>query len=367
MATPPRVNDLSRWTPALVLGAVLLLLGSMLLVLLVRRELGIFPSAVNTRPSGMAALAELLRRDGLEVSLDRRDLPRFRSQDLVLAFAAEPIDDFFAAEPEEAVETPIERAMAKHVAAGGRLVYAQVPGDFDDATRRAEEILEGRYRFRFDPHFAAARAPYPSLPVPSNAFEVRVGRVTLLATAQPFTNRHLDELDHARFILDLVRREAQPGGRVVFAEAVAGNVETVGVFGAIGDWAVAARNQILLLLLVVAWSVGVRFGAPWRPKVVQRGFKDLSEATAEVLRRGKKAGFALELIAHEALERIRHAQRAPAGAKLAELDMPEDTRDLLKRASLAGEHGLDPREATRLAGRLLASVREFERDSRARR
>lgn len=353
-------NLVAIWAGLLVLTAAL--------VLFSRSEGASRPSAVNTRPSGMAAFAELLRRDGFEVVFDRSSRPELRATDLAIAVSAPSEDVLGLLSGRNLEREEEERAQAKiledHLKKGGALIETQVPLDLDAASRsldRVEMALAGQtYTVARARNFTASSI---LLDVPQ-----KDARYSRPEDGLFLNNRFLDEYDDAAYGLALVRGLA-PGKRVVFLEALAGNRQAETLLSSLGDWAIAARNQILLLFLVVIWTMGRRFGVPETDDTPQRGVRELVDAVADVFRRSKQARFALSTVRAEVLERIRLALRAPVGSKEADLvaKTPPELREAMAhtRRLLEGEK-LGPDVAMSAAKRLLHAIQAFERDSRVR-
>ncbi|MFW5698010.1 MAG: hypothetical protein ACOCX1_05590, partial [Fimbriimonadaceae bacterium] len=125
-----------RMGGALLLAAVLLVAG--LLLFADRDESQSFPSAQNALPSGTAAFAELLRRDGFNVEIARSR--RFSPQqgDLVIAYRTNAEGNFWLTEPSADLSQPVAK---EWVEAGGHVLEVIVPLGFMELVGETESRL----------------------------------------------------------------------------------------------------------------------------------------------------------------------------------------------------------------------------------
>ncbi|MCH7902994.1 MAG: hypothetical protein IH944_00335 [Armatimonadetes bacterium] len=386
---------MNRWGFSFTIwGLVGLLVISLTVLFISRSEPQSFPSTTNVKPSGVAAFAELLRRDGFDVSLNREQKPRLEPDDLVI-FVTLPYEPFGAfqdvfdeLESEEFEEgpyvSPTEEALAVHVLLGGRVLQVFMTKGFSEASKLSEAALRlssnvtgsGEYLVNARPYLDASttlpisEAAYRGWSYPGATFTLHYpaqeGAVVTVADGIGMTNRFLGDNDNAAFYLYLVRQMAGHSKRVVFVEAGIGNFDTTTVYTMLGSWSAAARWQVLLLLAVIIFTFGVRFGLPDRRRSVQRGSRELVEAVATAMRRGKKSGTALNLLLQEVDERIRKATGTPASSDRLKLlrGVPTSLREQYLAVEEMVAFETSASRAAVAAQALLAALEAFEADTR---
>ncbi len=314
-------------TPHIAIGLGGLLGFCAMLLLFSKTEIDAWPSSSHTGPSGLAALERLLEKDGYKTSANRSPLLPTKGSELIIA----PI---IVDKPEGFIEivggesaTPIQRALARHAAKGGRLLQIQVPQDFNLASRTASNLTVNSQNNRY-----TIKAPFPmedspqmvqeaalpgtdekvvpsqpaplfshdqgisSLPV-ARLQKMGKGVVISLDSGIIAVNRHLADENNADLVLELVRRLAPAGSEVVFAEASFGNQTEGGLGGALGSWFSAARNQAIILLITISISFAVRFGLRRPEKVTVRGARDMIDALAAQLAGTSDRVFVLKCLA----------------------------------------------------------------------
>ena len=379
-------------TGAWLLAGFLLITAALLFS--ARSERMAYPSATNSRASGYAAFAELLRRDGYSVRIDRSLSPRLDRDSLVISsFFRDPemytleLEGRVFPEPESEEEEKVEpyvESLERHVKAGGSVLSIQHRIFFDRATRLSNDP-RAIITSSDEDLFYEINAPYGSIMTALGDFEeidyygwymgeypfvtYRAsgdGVTVMMADGLLATNRFLDREQNAEFMLDLVRRLAAPGSEVVFVEAGIGNYETPSVARTLGGWAVAARWQGLLLFVVLLFTLGRRFGLAERDRAVHRGSRELFDAVADIFRRTSNTGLALDNVLGECDQRMRAVLRGPRSLKRNELlqRVPHDLREQYLNVSELAVARTSPRVATSAAARLLELLERFESDSR---
>lgn len=366
--------------PSVVWVLLGLLLAASALFLFARSAARSFPSIESTLPSGAAVFAELLRREGFEVVLDTDDDPDLPKDALVIAYFV-PVG-FFGGSNE--YET---KALAEWVEGGGVLLGLTLSADFDDASRAAQarEASNGAHatlalRQRITVSQTAGSSPTGSFPTAGDeALAIRVlsddsplvvagdrdkGVIVEVGDALGSTNRFIDKEQNAAFYLDLVRAVA-PGKKVVFVEALFGNTRNVGLLARLGSWASAAWWQFLLFAIVVTYTLGKRFGLPERDRRTQRGARELVDAFADTMNRGRQRQLALSLIAADVELRLRRLLALDVDADERELSrhLPADLAAALAEAKDLPEK-LPPAQGARIARRLVGLCDDFERERR---
>lgn len=231
-------------------------------------------SSYATTPTGTAALAALLERDGRRVRRLRAPLEERRPPVGVTVFVLDPVR----------LSGGEAAALARFVRGGGRLVAAG-----RGVERLAAELRAGAPTAAADgPRVLRVAAPAPetaevrevrasgerawvdaggALPLLAAggrtgavALDVAEGRLLLLADAGPLQNRALAEADNAALALGL----AGPRGRdVAFVESIHGYEEATGLAAIPGRWVLAVAGLALAALLF-ALARGRRFGPPER-------------------------------------------------------------------------------------------------------
>jgi hypothetical protein len=367
--------------PAAAYALTALLAASVVLLLFGREGSRTNPTIESSRPSGLRAAAEVLRAAGYRVVQDTSSRPRLSGNDLVVVVE---IDDWQALDrPPDSPERRAFGMAMRHVEAGGAGIRLTLPGDFDAASRRmSDEIVEARNPYRQnDPPIRVLRG-LPDLPFePSGRARVsllRAGtgplaedwafispdagpRAVRIAEAMSLTNRYIDRAGHAIGLLKIVNAIAHEGGRVVFAEATFGNVREPSLAAELGPWMVALQWQFGLLFLVVAYSLGKRFGLPQAGRVREQGAMESVDAFATLMMRARRPGLALHLLADRAEARARAALRLPREAPLTYMGIAPAA--LLEALAIAreGEVRWTVREAASHAARIQAIVEEIER------
>ena len=393
-STADQGRGLAKWavtTGAWVLAGLLLV--TVALIFSAREERRGFPSVTNLRASGYAAFAELLRRDGYQVSLDRTISPQFDRSDLVvsttfsndlLQAAEDPFnEEETSAEP--AKELPYQRAIKDHVGKGGTVVelYNSVGFDFVSAQVSDPRTVtpgsgKGRasklslpYGSAFAQQLAPAPGSYPAWSTSESAYiaykKEGEGMLVTVADGLPLTNRHLDENDNAAFFLDLFRSLAPHGSRIVFVEDGIGNSEEPTVARVLGPWAVVARAQVILLFLVLIYSFGKRFGLPETERRKVRASRELFDAVSDVLRRTHNTGLALDNLLIECDQRMRRVLRVPTKTTRHDIlqSVPKELREQYLNVSELAVGNSKPNVARDASARLLELLAAFERDSRS--
>ncbi|MBS1709547.1 MAG: hypothetical protein JSS65_12610 [Armatimonadetes bacterium] len=359
--------------------ALLALLGvSFVLLVFAKDEKLTNPTIESTYPSGLSAFAELLRRDGYQVSLDKKVRPQFHNGDLVLCVQVDKYRPPFASDHH--IEK-VEEAIDKFVNGGGAELRLKIPNDYEEASRDTtiseESPLPGL------PAKKVAIRRLQDTPVPDGG-ERRLattataqwhdGRIVTVEHGLGATNRYLAQGDNAEVYLQYVHMLAPKGSRIVFPEALIDNIEHEGPLDSLGPWAVAGRTQAYLLALVVVGTLAIRFGSPLKEEVRQRSSRDMVDAVSEIFRRGGKAQYALSMALDDTYDRFRLGIGAPVGVSQAHLKerMPEALLQAVSMAEKTLQTGSDDgwggqSRSLRAVQELDRQARAFEHDTRQRR
>jgi hypothetical protein len=299
-------------------------------------------SSYATAPTGLAAYADLLARDGRRVT-QLRDAPARAHLD--------PGSTVVLLDP-DIVRRADAEALQRFLVAGGRLVAggAEAPGWLDAVLRRppswsGEGIRVARTRTRV-PETAGVRRVETAgrgswaragqaRPVLGAGGRTRAlllvtqydrGRIVLLADASPLQNRFLAHADNAKLGLSLA---GPPGRPVAFVESVHGYGRASGVGAIPTSWRFALGGLVLAALVLI-WARGRRLGPPEaleRPLPPPR--REYVEALAALLERSRDPAAAVGPLQAELRRRLE--RQGPGGlspdevqAALAAPKRPED-------------------------------------------
>lgn len=362
----------TRDSLTLVFLALLGLTAVAALLAVAGRDQRVWPSIAHRQPSGMAAFAELLRRDGYQVELEAYQRPQFPPEALVVSVDLPQDMGLFALDG--TTRALVDSALLSHLAAGGPRMTLVMGEEFERASRNMSEatvqdLQTGRTYQLVTDHLYNWVDGDSLIATESSTWVYVYDREVYVTSALPFTNRFLDEGDNAELALSLVRRIVPPGSTVVFYEASFGNIAERRFFGTLGSWAVAAQWQVILLLLVVAWTLGKRFGLPAGEYVRERGTRELVDALAETMRSGRQYSWAGLMVRKQALSRARRVLRLPTGTPDSEVvdRLSEPAREALFHLEASCRSWSRPKQVVQAASRFDAAMRDFERRSTRRR
>lgn len=339
----------------LVIAASLFVLGT--------RERRAAPSAFSYGPSGTAAFVQLLRNAGYRVEITRRSKPALTPETLAIGFLIKEVD---AWNPEAHAEDESARKhFRESLARGARALLVQIPADFSQATRTA---AQGTMSARFDASlvsddgqthfeitrggvsFASPNDPFPDEAAPPYVavletegdplLEIQAIDKGLLATVLDgtgATNRFLDRAQNADFLLwavGMINPDRRP---ILILESMSGEAVDPGLLGTLGSWATAAWWQFVLVLVVVAYTLGRRFGLPEVARSRQRSGRELVDAYADVMRRARRPEVALQKIVAEVDRELRRKFNIAPDLSTARRNerLPKNLTDTLTQAEIA--------------------------------
>jgi hypothetical protein len=309
-----------------------------------QRETRAFPSAESVAPSGTAAFSRLLEQQGYSVVADRRRQPRLRPDDLAVAFVIVDTPFTLLGEGTDTPNDPLSptfQHLHEHLSQGGRVLLLPVSYDFPAASRAAfdrgsvsvDSATGDEFQVVASTLIASEEATVrlapdaSSVPLFTSGEDAFVtgslhenGVAVILSDGIIATNRFLDREDNAQVLESVVRALSSPDGRVVIAEASFGNVQEPGLLASIGRWAQAGWNQLLLLVALIVFTLGKRFGVAETERGRQRGARELLDALADTLLRAKADRLSMQLALTRADSEIR------SFLKLAR-DAPNERRD----------------------------------------
>ncbi|MES1228089.1 MAG: hypothetical protein ABUL72_05415, partial [Armatimonadota bacterium] len=341
-------------TIRLVVGlAVILLALSAVLALSSKDDVKSFPTIEGRTPSGLLAFAENLRQDGYQVVMDRSTRPKLQKGDVpvVIDLTDDPaIKKVLGVDPETNTSewqdkgslVKFKEAITDYVAKGETGLVLNISTEFQDATTAATVTkvqMEGSAKTLdvTDSHPTegtfhetgknSSFTLWSKLPTDTQKKEkevgpgavelstLKAGRFVTVTDAIGFTNRFITQDDNAAYALAVIRSTIDHGHRLVFLENSFGNTKDRGLLDSAGEWAVTAMQQFVLLVLVIVFTVAVRFGSPRTPRIEEKGVRSMVDAMGANLGRLRHPSFALTLFLDDVYERVRLALRAPVGTK----------------------------------------------------
>ncbi len=336
--------------------AAMILLGMLAISTIIitsgRQSSTTWPSVSSTRPSGTAALSELMKSEGWSVEVDRSHKPKAGDGELVVAFVLESAEAFTSQGEDDEVLAYVNhlREIAK---SGATVVILPVSRLYDQESQDVV-VEEVSASFAADYKAEVTTRSYAKKVATQIGYELPAGRYAAFSTASGSfveaaklgegslwvvrdgigaTNRFLDQAQNAEFYSALLTRLAGGSREIRFAEAGFGNAEAQSLLTVMGPWAKAFQWQAILLLLVVIFTLGRRFGKAEIDPERQRTTRDLLIAAGHAMQRGKHGQLALDMLYRESMDRVRNA----CGALQTESDadvlhrLPPDLTITLKR------------------------------------
>lgn len=277
------------------------------------------PSVANTSGGGLSAFAELLRTSGFRVRVEDDLRPRFGPDEFVILplAARNPFQD-----PEQAEEGGKSLLKQIPTAPGGSLLLnASTVLRQGQTLAYANRVTGERLQVRTgtgETDVAELKA-FGSLVVlfregstPGGIETTKVDgrRVVVIERGEMATNRYLDGPENAALLVGLMRAVAR-GKEIVFYEGLGAGG---GLLASLGDWAFAARNQVLLALGLLVISLGSRFGLAPKARRKETGQREQSDALGNLLRRWRGPRVGIDAGIEQARRRLAHARKLPASA-----------------------------------------------------
>lgn len=362
----------SVWRITGVLVA-LLLVASLLLKFGEQRATA-FPSITSYEPSGLRAFADLLRSEGYEVERTRSVYPKVGPDTLVIVpVAATPTS--WEITPEFLMREDLTDALRE---SGAPNILLTVPKEFRTAIKSVTGVItvtspaDGS-QFELTDGIAVSDTVnmegLDAVPLWSwgeQGIFMSDGDESLLEYTLPMglvaVNAYIDHLDNAEFMMRVVRSAAGSDiKKVVFCEAMIAGADDDTLVAALGGWATGAWTQILVLVAVVIFTLGKRFGLPDEFRMKQRGARELVDAISGTLNRSKATGIVLDAVADDADREIRKALKLPRDAPvtLRNDQLPGPLLNALLHVEERRGTRMDPGFALKLIQRLEAEVRAF--------
>ena len=319
------------------------------------------PQVSSFSPSGVSAFAELLRKSGIQVEVRSESKPKVEPNDVLVAFKMVGSDS--DVEPDSGTqEDRFNKNFWTAIEKGAVGIELPLKEDYLNASRVTTKTP---YVTVTDHSTGSSYKVTDSGVTDSNAFDeaddkestvhlslwqdkggpflkaYRYGKGTLLVPRDGIgiTNRFIDKFDNARAFSSLFSILAGKGKRVIFAEASFGNVHDPGLLEMIGAWANAAWQQLIFLGIVVALTLGKRFGYPDEIRSSQRSSRELLDAVADTYQRAHSTKAVLETAYLSADTDLRLVLKLAKDAPRTERDrnLPVPLQNALARLQVASE------------------------------
>lgn len=349
------------WVMAALLG-----LASVLLIFGDRADIT-RPSANSFGPDGVAAFAELARRRGYEVVVDRRPIPELQPGDVAVTFWLSP-SDLLQPKPQELIN-----ALKTYVRGGGSALSLGIQRFFGEEYREAQRTPvkpfvgkpltihattdhgEMKMMQPVSPRVEMALWRDPRGQTIATLGKIGAGRTIVSTAGISATNALIREDDNAAFFLSLLQTLQPQSRRVVFVEASWGGAVETGLLGQLGPGAVVAFWQGVLVFVLVVFALGKRLGPAEEDRVVQRGGKEFVAAVGNLMHRTRRADLALKLLAEHADLVARTQLRVPTGVAR-EQAFPAELVRTLRIAENWPQKGYSDPEAVAAANALLKAL-----------
>ncbi len=320
------------------------------------------PEAASSSPSGVAAFVGLLRERGIPYSVDTNTEPDLKPGDIPVAFrlvdSNTKLSEILTKQSQKCTEKVLQ-----HVHKGGTALILPLRQDFLEASRStlktpADPITLGASSQKLsitqsgisaDQSFSVmdddeedstamdlwGAGPHPFL----RAYRSGNGTVFIASDAIGITNRFIDKSDNAEAFGRIFSMAAASGKRIVFTEASFGHIYDRGLLESIGPWANAAWQQLLILGIVIAFTLGKRFGLPEETKRTQRGSRELLDAIADTYQRAGTTQTALLNAYRDADSDLRTVLKLSKDSPRTDRDkhLPESLQKALARLEVGSE------------------------------
>jgi len=378
-------------SPLITVGVAFIgiLIVSVGMIILGSKESRAFPSADSYLPSGTSAFAELLRRNHYQVVVDHHPKPALRPGDTVIAFDPSITQAMSAVTAEGGGEdlAATKEVIDQFVRDGGNVISFSMSPDFSEESKRlwnttrnvlssdgakaqvtcdetgsvnyylddsANDSTDALWSLSSRGGARSSASPFVAISSNGKGFEATFSQGIIA------TNRFIDRNENAYVLADVVARLAKPNGRIVFAEAAFGNSATPGLLATIGPWAVAGWMQLLFLAIVVFYTLGKPFGLPDPERRQERGARDLMDAMADTLRRGRMTKLALKTVYDDTTRQLRRMAR---GRPLERTGMTLDHMTDLERAVNKLEAAAEIGAPESMAVKLIEDVERLTKES----
>lgn len=327
------LQKFALWSTTVLFGAtVFLLIG--------QQSRTAFPSLASSAPSGMKLFGELLERNGMKIDANRSEFPTAKKGTVSVAFVTKNISSalyYLSDEENSGAESlmPSLSNLLKNSKPGSKLILVRMDPEFDSQSVSAGpatyipvmNLGKPSYKLQgiprdipdYEENIGSPLGKYDngSSADQSIAWSKKFGNteILMLNSGLIASNRFIDKGDNAEFLVSLFRRFGGKNAHFVSYESTFGNGQPTNLFTAIGNWAVVASWQALLLFIVVCYSVSVRFGIAHPMRSRERGTTDAIDALGTTFVRTENISYASALyfdrIIHQAKTKLRIPRNAP--------------------------------------------------------
>lgn len=356
------------------------------------------PSSVNTRGLGLAAYAELLRKNNIPVVIDRSPVIKLSKNDVLLIVAdnvkfydrfqsEKSKEEFESKEGEEFSKEPpsqFQTSVSNHLKQGGRVMNLAMPTSRENFQPNGvvleyttpDKSAKFSVELGGEPYTLKADNQASELPLIQAGSDYLVyldemnGGIYLTVSDATFLrNRFIARADNAKLGVWLARKFLPQGGKLVISEASVGNQESRTALDEIGKWASAAFWQALFLGAVIVFTFNRRFGVASREITKARGAKELMEAMSLTLQRAHRRDHALLILRASALDRVRKSLRLSVGLSEHEVisRMHPDAQAIMATIIRLQGQSVPAKQATSLAQSLESHLRNMEQEVKASR
>ncbi len=181
----------------------------------------------------------------------------------------------------------------------------------------------------------------------------RTNNLVAQTNAELACNAYLDKADNSFFLLEMISRLCPSKKIILNTEFTRENPPTI--FEALGPWAMQGWNQCLILMLVVAMTLGLRFGLPTTYRRVQTSSRTFADAISGSLERTFGFDPAVTRVYQNLESKIRnHFEISKiASRQVRDEKLPEDIRASLRKLESLLNHPKEDKAK-------LAALQEFE-------
>lgn len=352
-----------------------------IMLTLAQSDSGARPSIGSAAPSGLRILAQLAREDGRTLLATRDPEPVFQKGDVPVLVL---LESSILAEWTASIETPEQTALREHVTRyleeGGTVIVGSLSEGFRQASVKADAPPVGATN-RIGNVKAKVAQPTTEADLSSwrslgdvtqvwhlenrapylDVYRVDEGRLIVVKDWLHATNRFITEHDHAPIFLGALRDLIPADSRLVFLEAAWGNNRTPTLLDRLGPAYSAAWGQVLIVLLVIAYTLGRGFGLPQLVRPRQVGQRDLVEAAAGFFRRANATDVALTAVLADARHKILNHLKLSRGTEwqVWSLRVPDTLRNVYREVEVAAQGRIRSSDAIKIAADLDREVTAF--------
>jgi hypothetical protein len=307
--------------------------------------------------------------------IDHHSKPHFQPGDIVVAFnpSIPSRQSILSSEADSDLTNSVQQFISKYVENGGRVLSLPVAPDFATDSKTFYDVekpilnsdgapakvsWDGSASAGFYVSSVQQGAGVQIWGLPGSTGnrpyfvalkKIGKGEEINVANGIVATNRFIDRAQNAYVLVNAIN--ALGRGRVIFAEAAFGNVDDPGLLETIGPWALAGWFQFIFLGVVVIYTLGKPFGLPDPERRQERGARDLMDAIADTLRRGRMTKLALQTVyadSNRFLRRLYRGRRDPDLRLESQFDNMTSLQRALNKIEAAAEIGAPEDMAAKL-------------------